>query len=235
MTKWLKRIWILGLIPLLFPTPFAGTARADAGIEGLALEEELDGMTVELVFGSESLKLGETELAVRIHDDQGNPVEGLNVTLTAHPAVNDQDDAEADSHEEEAQAVEPDESQGMDMGAEESQEPTEDTAESDPHAEGEEAEPVEIALSASHEGEYTGAIDFTTTGEWQIKIQLSEMSTMEHPQEVTFLVDVKGNGAKTMVLGGFLMANLSVIAVAAFLKFKPAAQPVKSSQTQREG
>lgn len=234
MAKWLKRVWILGLIPLLFLTPFLGTARADAGIEGLTLEEELNGMTVKLVFGSKSLKLGETEVAVRIHDAQGNPIEGLNVALTAHPAADDLDDAEADSHGEEPQAVQPAESQGMDMGGEESQEPPEDVAESNSHAEGEEAEPVEIALMPGHAGEYTGAIDFTTTGEWQITIQLSEMSAMAHPQEVAFMVDVKGNGAKTMVLGGFLTANLSVIAVAAFLKFKPAAQPVvKSSQTQR--
>jgi hypothetical protein len=40
---------------------------------------------------------------------------------------------------------------------------------------------------------------------------------------------VNGNEAKTLVLGGFLTANLAVIAVAAFLKFRPAAPLVVKS------
>ncbi|RPI25874.1 MAG: hypothetical protein EHM70_19610 [Chloroflexota bacterium] len=238
MAELIKRVGWIGAVALLILIPFSGKALADAEIEGIALEKEINGIHVTLVFPTETLKQGETSLVVRLAGAYDQPISGANVSVQVQPLpdAGEHSDVESSLHAETGV----DSHETMEMGEHgDSMEMDEHAAEMETSQHGEATEPDEhsaavethghseselVALSAGdHSGEYEGDVNFSTPGNWQVSISLS--TPEEQNESVDFTVAVAQNGSKWFILGGFLASNLIVISTAAFFKWSSLRRP----------
>ncbi|AGK96865.1 FixH family protein [Clostridium pasteurianum] len=78
MGKKLIKNLVLGL---LFTLILSTTALADSG--GTKIEKNVDGIKVDLVLSSDTVKTGDNELTIRLYDEKGQPLENANVKVTA--------------------------------------------------------------------------------------------------------------------------------------------------------
>lgn len=235
--------WLLSFLAVLLPSSLTMASPGDGGFE-----KEAGGYHFRLVF-EEHPKTGPNEIELSISDPDGSPVTGATVEVTPVQASEEHTGDEAEPHGEaegdHAEAKpdvlpgahdEPAEESGHgdeaghdDSSAGEHQE-TEGEAgshaevETEVHAEtGGHADSESAVLQASGEaGRYTGKITFLEPGNYSVVVRvLLENETVE--QELIFPVDVIPASPPWGVLSGFFGINLIVMAVAGFLKRKPAA------------
>lgn len=86
MGKKLMKNLVLGL---LFTLMLSTTVMADSG--GTKIEKNVDGIKVDLVLSSDTVKIGENELTIMLYDEKGQPLENANVKVTADMPGNNMD------------------------------------------------------------------------------------------------------------------------------------------------
>src|SRR6185503_14733896 len=97
---------------------------------------------------------------------------------------------------------------GMDMGEAEP-EPSEASAHEEELA-------APLAMTESHErGEYTVTTQLESSGEHDVQVFFHVNGEM---LQVNFIVDVTGTSSKTIVLWGFVVVNVGLVASAGILK-----------------
>jgi hypothetical protein len=188
------------MFTLLFASPT--TVLANEGDGEQQLEMEVNGYHVGLSSNNEWVK-GENTVVVTIADSMGMPVSDANVEILLTPQVVEH--AEEDTH-----SAEPSHNAmpGMDMGEAEP-EPSEVPAH-------EEEVTAPLAMSESHEhGEYTVTTHLESSGEHDVQVFFHVSGEM---LQADFVVDVTGTSSKTIVLWGFVMINVGLVASAGVLK-----------------
>ncbi len=204
---------LFAMVTLLFASPT--TVLANEGDGEPQFEMEVNGYHVGLSSANEWIK-GENTIVVTISDSMGMPISDANVEILLTPKV-------VKHTEEDAHSAEPshDTMPGMDMGEAEP-EPSEVPA----HEE-EVASP--LAMTESHEhGEYTITTHLESSGEHDVQVFFHVNGEM---LQVNFVVDVTGTSSKTIVLWGFVMINVGLVASAGVLKKQSI--PVKGNQYGR--
>lgn len=86
---------------------------------------------------------------------------------------------------------------------------------------GQEEKPIELTLTESKEGEYSGKVNFEGEGKWLLIAQFSD-------QETTFEVEVERSGPSWLIVGGFLVVIFSIILTAGILKHKAAKEALNN-------
>jgi hypothetical protein len=224
----IKITFVLSLL-LTFP----GLAQADAENEGA--RQKVDGYQVDLVFTAGQPQTGSNELAIKLHDPHGQPLNEAVVNVTiARPDSTSHAEADAAGHQEGA-AMEHAMPEATGHG-DVDETNHDETPISDPHS----SEPSEASSADSHEagggghhgeaetvvaqlmatpaaGHYQGHVDFADTGAWLVKVNFVANG---EAREANFVVEAARNSATWWVLSSFLGANALVIATAAVLKRK---------------
>jgi len=193
---------LLLIISIVFANP--GTVLASEGDGGHGLEVEINGYHVTLSSENDWVK-GENIILVTLEDSMGMPVSNADVEILIAPKVDEH--VEEDTHGAEEQS--PNSMPGMDMG-----EPETSTL---PAHDEETIEPV--AMTESHEhGVYVLETHLESSGAHEVQVFFHVNGEM---LEVDFIVDVPGMASKTIVLWGFLVVNIGLVASASLLKKQP--------------
>lgn len=178
------------------------TVFANEGDGEPQFEMEVNGYHVGLSSNNEWVT-GENRIVVTIADSMGMPVSDADVEILITPRSDAHAEPETDTHAAESSH---DSMSGMDMVGSE-------TPEASAHEE-EIASP--LAMTESHEhGEYTVTTHLESSGEYDVQVFFHVNGEM-HP--VNFAVDVTGTSSKTMILWGFAVINVGLIASAGVLK-----------------
>lgn len=206
---------------VLFTAP--APARASEGDGGNELKAEVNGYHITLDSRNEWAK-GENTLAVTITDRMGMPLTGADVEILIAPKEGGHDDSGADSHNE----AEGESMPGMDMGDDHSQEPEPGVMKPDAnnHSGHDEETASPITMTESEHGTYTTQIHLETSGKHDAHVMFHVNGGM---LQADFTVTVTGAGSKSVVLWGFVLINVAVIASAGMLK-KQKSLVVKGAQ-----
>lgn len=174
------------------------------------LEMEVNGYHVGLSSSNEWIK-GENTIFVTITDSLWMPVSDADVEILitpksdAHAEAYEHAEPETDTHAAESAH---DSMSGMDMGG---SEPA--TPEASAH---EEEIAAPLAMTESHEhGAYTVTTHLESSGEHDVQVFFHVNGNM---LQFNFVVDVTGTSSKTMILWGFAVINVGLIASAGLLK-----------------
>lgn len=97
MRKKLIKNLVLGL---LFTLTLSTTALADSG--GTKIEKNVDGIKVDLILSSDTVKTGDNELTLKLYDEKGQPLENANVKVTADMPGNNMDNMNMNNSKPEA-------------------------------------------------------------------------------------------------------------------------------------
>jgi hypothetical protein len=203
--KFMKRfLHITTILLFMFAILFANPAivLASEGDGEPQFEMEVNGYHVGLSSANEWIK-GENTIVVTITDSMGMPVSAADVEILLTPKV-------VEHTEEDAHSTEPSHNTmpGMDMGEAEP-EPSETSAHEEELA-------APLAMTESHErGEYTVTTQLESSGEHDVQVFFHVNGEM---LQVNFIVDVTGTSSKTIVLWGFVVVNVGLVASAGILK-----------------
>lgn len=97
MRKKLIKNLVLGL---LFTLTLSTTALADSG--GTKIEKNVDGIKVDLILSSDTVKTGDNELTLKLYDEKGQPLENANIKVTADMPGNNMDNMNMNNSKPEA-------------------------------------------------------------------------------------------------------------------------------------
>ena len=210
---------LLIIIGLFFAA--ASTAYASEGTDEHAMEMEVNGYHVSLTSQNDWQK-GENTIVVTLMDSMGMPVRNADVEILIVPI--------SDGHGEETQAEsQADAMSGMDMEAA----PTENTMPGmDMSTPAEEMpahdEAVTTAMSMTEtddHGMYTVETHFESVGEHEVSVMFHVNGEM---LQADFTVEILRALSKILVLWGFVLVNMAVIASAGYMKKQ--AVPVKGNK-----
>lgn len=199
------------IIAILFANPY--TVLANEGDDGHQLEMEVNGYHVTLASQNEWSK-GANTIVVTLTDSMGMPVRNTEVELLIAPKLEEHAEAESDSHGAEQQH---DSMPGMDMGA-----PAEET----PVHDEEIADPISMRESDEH-GMYMVETHLESAGEHEVHVMFHANGEMF---QADFVVEILGTNPRTIVLWGFVMVNVALVASAGMLS-----QAQKQSITVKGG
>lgn len=88
------------MLGLLFTLTLSTTALADSG--GTKIEKNVDGIKVDLILSSDTVKTGDNGLTIKLYDEKGQPLENTNVKVTAAMPSNDMGNMQMDNSTPEA-------------------------------------------------------------------------------------------------------------------------------------
>lgn len=174
-----------------------GTALASGEDDGHSMIVEVNGYQVSLSSEHDWVK-GENTVLVTIMDDMGMPVSNADVEILIAP--------KSKGH------IEPQENSmpGMDMGASE-------PAEKAPAHEEEVVSPLPM-LEMDEHGLYTLETHLVSSGEYEVQVFFHVNGEM---LQADFVVQVTGTSSKTIILWGFVIANVGLVTSAGILKKQP--------------
>jgi hypothetical protein len=208
---------LLSILVILFASPT--NVLASEGDGEPQFEIEVNGYHVGLSSNNQWIK-GENTLVVTISDSMGMPVSDAEVEILltsrsdAHAEPDGHAEPESETHTAESSH---DSMAGMDMGGSEP-EPSDVSAH-----EQEVAGP--LAMTESHEhGEYTVTTHLESSGKHDVQVFFHVDGEM---LQVDFVVNVTGRSSKTIILWGFVLINVGLVASAGVLKKQSI--PVKSN------
>ena len=190
MKKRTRAVPLIAIVVLLILLAAPTIVSADGGDDEEEFTQTIDGIQVTLVFDAPPA-IGENPIHIRLRDSQNQPIADARVKVSAI-AREEIEEAEA---EEDATEAEPE--PGLSDGL---------------------FDLISTTLKPGEEsGEYSGAIEVETEGEWLIAVRLK---TQEEQVAAEFPVNIPHPKNGLIVLLSFLTVNLAVISAAALRKFK---------------
>ena len=204
------------IITILFANPY--TVLANEGDGRHQLEMEVNGYHVTLASQNDWAK-GENTIVVTLVDGMGMPVRNTDVEILIAPKSDGHAESELDTaHGTDQQQ---DAMPGMDMGAAATETPDMPT-----HDE-EIAEPISMTESDEH-GMYMVETHLESSGEHDVHVMFHVNGEM---LQADFIVEVPGTNSKAIVLWGFLVVNVALVASAGMLsQARKQSIPVKGGQ-----
>jgi len=205
------------VLVILFANPY--TVFANEGDNGHNLETEVNGYHVTLTSQNEWAK-GENTIVVTLEDSMGMPLSNADVEILITPKSDGHAESETDSHgNNEPQNTMP----GMDMGNDQPQEssmpgmdmgaPATETPDLPVHDESIES-PIRMKGSDEH-GMYMVETHLESSGKHDVHVMFHVNGEM---LQADFVVEIPGISSKTIVLWGFGVVNVALIASAGILK-----------------
>ncbi|TAK12099.1 MAG: hypothetical protein EPO32_09980 [Anaerolineae bacterium] len=193
---------LLSVLAILFATPYA--ASATEGDDGQPVEAEVNGYHITLT-SLNHWERGVNTLVVRLTNEDGTPVTNAVVEVLIAPiSIDHVDSTVGDEHDADQHAGMP----GMEIDAPEEEIP-------ETHGHNEEG-PVPLSMTETDEaGTYSVDVQLETSGEHEIHIMFSANDEL---LQANFVVAVPGTSSKTVVLWGFALVNLTLVASAGVVR-----------------
>lgn len=187
------------IIFFLFSNPYA--VLADEGDGGHGLVKEVNGYHVTLASRNEWVKGGNT-IVVTLTDSMGMPISQADVEILITP--------KSDEHAEDLHGAEPEQDAmpGMSHGHSQEAVPAVQTHEQ------ESAAPIAM-MESEEEGIYILETSLESSVEHDVHVMFHVNGEM---LQADFVVDVTGASSKTVVLWGFGVVNVALIASASIMK-----------------